>query len=59
MKRGTHSLSSAGRFFGPVLALEYFPKDMPAPVAGMVGGQFFVDHGALLDYSAKKRWLKE
>ena len=42
-----------------VLTLEHFPKNVLEQIDGVVGGQFFVDHAAVLDYSAKKLWLKE
>lgn len=42
-----------------VLTLEHFPKNLLDQIDGVVGGQFFVDHSAVLDYSAKKLWLKK
>jgi hypothetical protein len=42
-----------------VLTLEHFPKELLEQIDGVVGGQFLVDHGAVLDYPAKKLWLKE
>jgi hypothetical protein len=42
-----------------VLTLEHFPKNVLEQIDGVIGGQFFVDRGAVLDYSAKKLWLKE
>lgn len=42
-----------------VLTLEQFPKELLEQIDGVIGGQFFVDHGAVLDYSAKKLWLKK
>ena len=42
-----------------VLTLEHFPKNVLEQIDGVVGGQFFVDHAAVLDYSAKELWLKE
>ena len=42
-----------------VLTLEHFPKNVLEQIDGVVGGQFFVDHAAVLNYSAKKLWLKE
>lgn len=54
--------SDSGSFAPPecyVLTLEHFPKNVLEQIDGVVGGQFFVDHAAVLDYSAKKLWLKE
>lgn len=42
-----------------VLTLEHFPKELLEQIDGVIGGQFFVDHAAVLDYSAKKLWLKK
>ena len=42
-----------------VLTLENLPKEVLDQIDGVIGGQFFVDHAAVLDYSAKKLWLKE
>ncbi len=42
-----------------VLTLEHFPKNVLDLIDGVIGGQFLVDHSAVLDYSAKKLWLKE
>lgn len=54
--------NDSGSFTPPecyVLTLEHFPKNVLEQIDGVVGGQFFVDHAAVLDYSAKKLWLKE
>ena len=32
---------------------------VPERIGGEIGGQFFVDREAVLDYSARKLWLKE
>lgn len=42
-----------------VLTLEHFPKALLDKIDGVIGGQFFVDHGAVLDYTGQKLWLKE
>lgn len=41
-----------------VLTLEHFPKNVLEQIDGVIGGQFFIDHGAMLDYAGKKLWLK-
>jgi hypothetical protein len=54
--------NDSGSFAPPecyVLTLEHFPKNVLEQIDGVVGGQFLVDHAAVLDYSAKKLWLKE
>lgn len=57
------SFGSEDKSFAPpecyVLTLEHFPKSLLDQIDGVVGGQFFVDHAAVLDYSAKKLWLKD
>lgn len=42
-----------------VLTLGNLPKEVLDQIDGVIGGQFFVDHAAVLDYSAKKLWLKK
>jgi hypothetical protein len=37
-----------------VLALEQLPPE----IDGVIGGQFLMDHGAILDYAGGKLWLK-
>ena len=54
--------NDSGSFAPPecyVLTLEHFPKNVLEQIDGVIGGQFFVDHAAVLDYSGKKLWLKE
>lgn len=41
-----------------VLTLEHFPKELLEQIDGVIGGQFLLDHGAILDYAGKKLWLK-
>jgi hypothetical protein len=42
-----------------VLTMEHLPKAIIDKIDGVIGGQFFVDHGAVLDYTGQKLWLKE
>jgi hypothetical protein len=42
-----------------VLTLEHLPQNVVDGIDGVIGGQFFVDHAAVLDYGAKKLWLKK
>lgn len=34
-------------------------QGLPEGIDGIIGGQFFIDHEARLDFSAKKLWLKD
>jgi hypothetical protein len=42
-----------------VLTLEHLPQNVVDGIDGVIGGQFFVDHSAVLDYAAKKLWMKK
>lgn len=57
------SFGGDGGGFAPqecyVLTLEHLPQNVVDGIDGVIGGQFFVDHSAVLDYAAKKLWLKK